>query len=84
MRRVVVTGLGIISCLGNNVKEVVKSLKNLTSGITLNQVNKDMGLRSHIAGKIKNLNLSELIDRKIYRFMGDAAAYAFLSTQLLL
>ena len=81
MREVVVTGYGIISCLGNDVKDVTESLKNSTSGISLNKVNKDLGLRSHISGSIENLDLKEKIDRKLYRFMGDAAAYAYLSTK---
>ena len=81
MREVVVTGYGIISCLGNDVKDVTESLKNSTSGISLNEVNKDLGLRSHISGSIENLDLKEKIDRKLYRFMGDAAAYAYLSAK---
>ena len=81
MKRVVVTGMGIISSIGNDVEEVTSSLKNLSSGITLNETNKDMGLRSHISGDIKNINLKENIDRKSYRFMGDAAAYAYLSAE---
>ena len=81
MRRIVVTGMGIISSIGNNTEEVTESLKNLSSGIRLNEVNKNMGLRSYISGNIKNLNLKELIDRKTYRFMGDAAAYGYLSAQ---
>ena len=80
MRRVVVTGMGVISSIGNNIKEVTTSLKSLKSGISLNETNKEMGLRSHISGNIKNLDLEKLIDRKIYRFMGDAAAYAYLSS----
>ena len=81
MRRIVVTGMGIISSIGNNTEEVTESLKNLSSGIRLNEVNKNMGLRSYISGNVKNLNLKELIDRKTYRFMGDAAAYGYLSAQ---
>ena len=81
MREVVVTGYGIISCLGNDVIDVTKSLKNSSSGISLNKVNKDLGLRSHISGSIENLNVKEKIDRKLYRFMGDAAAYAYLSAK---
>ena len=81
MREVVVTGYGIISCLGNDVTDVTKSLKNSSSGISLNKVNKDLGLRSHISGSIENLNVKEKIDRKLYRFMGDAAAYAYLSAK---
>ena len=81
MREVVVTGMGIVSSLGNNTSEVTDSLKNLSSGISENLDNKEIGLRSHVSGSIKNLDLKELIDRKLYRFMGDAAAYAYLSTQ---
>ena len=79
MRRVVVTGMGIISSIGNNLVEVTESLRNLKSGISSNEINKEMGLRSHVSGNIKDLELDKLIDRKIYRFMGDAAAYAYLS-----
>ena len=81
MRKVVITGFGIVSSLGNDTSEVESSLKSFKSGITLNETNKEMGLRSHISGSIKNLNLKEKIDRKQYRFMGDAAAYAFISTE---
>ena len=81
MQKVVVTGFGIVSSLGNNTQEVTNSLRSLSSGITLNEINKDMGLRSHISGSIKDLNLKESIDRKVYRFMGDAAAYAYISTK---
>lgn len=80
MREVVVTGLGIVSSLGNNIREVTNSLNNLKSGITKNDVNKELGLRSHVSGSIRNLEIKDLIDRKLYRFMGDAAAYAYLST----
>ncbi len=82
MRRVVVTGMGIISSIGNNLVEVTESLRNLKSGISSNEINKEMGLRSHVSGNIKDLELDKLIDRKIYRFMGDAAAYAYLSSYL--
>ena len=80
MREVVVTGLGIVSSLGNDIREVTNSLSNLKSGITKNDVNKELGLRSHVSGSIRNLEIKDLIDRKLYRFMGDAAAYAYLST----
>tara|TARA_Y100001970_G_scaffold250734_1_gene322780 strand:+ start:8535 stop:9752 length:1218 start_codon:yes stop_codon:yes gene_type:complete len=79
MRNVVVTGYGLISSIGNNVNEVKKSLLENTSGIEANLENKDLGLRSQVSGSIKNLELANLIDRKVYRFMGDAAAYAYLS-----
>ena len=79
MKRVVVTGLGIISSIGNDINKVTDSLKSLTSGIDINEKNKEMGLRSHVSGKIKGIDLKEEIDRKVYRFMGDAAAYGYLS-----
>ena len=81
MREVVITGIGIISSLGNNISEVTNSLRNLNSGISKNIINKKLGLRSHVSGSIQNLEPKELIDRKLYRFMGDAAAYAYLSTE---
>ena len=81
MREVVVTGIGIVSSIGNNIPEVTDSLQNLRSGISKNQTNSELGLRSHVSGSIQNLELKELIDRKLYRFMGDAAAYAYLSTE---
>ena len=81
MREVVITGIGIISSLGNNISEVKNSLRNLKSGISKNIINKELGLRSHVSGSIRNLEPKELIDRKLYRFMGDAAAYAYLSTE---
>jgi 3-oxoacyl-[acyl-carrier-protein] synthase-1 len=81
MREVVITGIGIISSLGNNISEVTNSLRNLKSGISKNIINKELGLRSHVSGSIQNLEPKEVIDRKLYRFMGDAAAYAYLSTE---
>ena len=81
MREVVITGMGIVSSLGNNISEVTHSLENLKSGITKNQMNAELGLRSQVSGSVKDLEMKELIDRKLYRFMGDAAAYAYLSTE---
>ena len=81
MREVVITGMGIVSSLGNNISEVTHSLENLKSGITKNQINAELGLRSQVSGSVKDLEMKELIDRKQYRFMGDAAAYAYLSTE---
>ena len=75
MKRVVITGLGITSCLGTTLDDVEKSLKNSISGIRVNQKYIDKGLRSHISGHV-NINLEEQIDRKSLRFMGDAAGYA--------
>ncbi len=80
MRRVVVTGLGIVSCLGSDKASVLDSLRQGRSGIKFKQEYADMGFRSHVAGSI-DLNLDELIDRKLKRFMGDAAAFAYLSMQ---
>lgn len=81
IRRVVVTGLGIVSSLGNNKKEVQDSLYHARSGITFQPDYAAMGLRSHVAGSIKNLNLEELIDRKLFRFMAKGHAYAWLAMQ---
>lgn len=80
MRRVVVTGLGVVSCLGNSKAEVLDSLKAGRSGIRVNESFKEMGLRSYISGGV-SLDLNEHIDRRVRRFMGDAAAYAYLSMQ---
>ena len=81
MRRVVITGLGIVSSLGNNQAEVLDSLREGRSGITFQQEYADMGLRSHVAGSIKNLNVQELIDRKLMRFMAKGHAYAWIAMQ---
>jgi 3-oxoacyl-[acyl-carrier-protein] synthase-1 len=81
MRRVVITGMGIVSSLGNNKAEVLDSLKNGRSGITFQQEYADHGLRSNVAGSIKNLNIEELIDRKLLRFMAKGHAYAWLAMQ---
>ena len=78
MRRVVVTGMGIVSCLGTDKETVLDSLKEGRSGIKFQEEYKEMGFRSHVAGSI-DLDYSDLIDRKLVRFMGDAAAYAYLS-----
>ena len=80
MRNVVITGVGIKSCIGNTYDEVVDSLKNGKSGITADVIHKEMGFRSQVSGSV-NLNFSELIDRKLYRFMGESAAYAYLAAQ---
>ncbi|MHA7879390.1 MAG: beta-ketoacyl-ACP synthase I [Saccharospirillum sp.] len=78
MKRVVVTGLGIVSCLGNDAATVTDSLKNGRSGIRFNQTYADMGMRSHVSGT-PEIDLSEHIDRKSIRFMGHAAGYAYVS-----
>lgn len=79
-QRVVVTGLGIVSSLGNNASEVTDSLRNGKSGITYNATQEEIGMRSWVSGK-PDIDLSEYIDRKQWRFMGDAAGYAFLSME---
>ena len=81
MRRVVVTGMGIVSSLGNNQAEVKDSLYEGRSGITFQQEYADRGLRSHVAGSIKNLDIEALIDRKLLRFMAKGHAYAWLAMQ---
>lgn len=78
MRRVVITGAGIISCIGNNKKEVLDSLLNTKSGITFSEEYKKYNFRSQVCGTIK-INLNDVIDRRILRFMGEGSAYAYLS-----
>ena len=80
MKNVVVTGMGIVSCIGNGLDEVLSSLKKGKSGIQHNPVYKDMGFRSHVSGSIE-LNLSDLIDRKVLRFMSEASGFAYLAAQ---
>jgi len=78
MRRVVVTGMGIVSSIGNNVREVLDSLRKGRSGIEHNDEYAAMGFRSHVYGSIK-IDLDDLIDRRAKRFMGDAAAYCAIA-----
>lgn len=80
MRRVVVTGLGIVSSIGNNQQEVVDSLKAGRSGITFSDTYAEMGFRSHVHGSIK-IDIEERVDRKIRRFMGDGAAYNYIALE---
>ena len=80
MRRAVITGIGIVSCLGNDKESVTESLRLAKSGITHREIYKEMGMRSHVAAA-PDIDLKEAIDRKQYRFMGDAAAYAYLAMQ---
>lgn len=80
MRRAVVTGIGIVSSIGNNQEEVLASLKAGKSGITRSESFAEMGLRCQVWGDLK-INVSELIDRKAMRFMGDAAAYAYIALE---
>ena len=80
MRNVVITGVGIKSCIGNTYDEVLNSLKDGKSGITANETYKEMGFRSQISGSV-DINFTELIDRKLYRFMGEASAYSYLAAK---
>lgn len=81
MRRVVVTGLGIVSSLGNNQSEVLASLKAGRSGISYQPEYAAHGLRSQVAGSIKNLDIDALIERKLLRFMAKGHAYAWIAMQ---
>jgi len=80
MRRVVVTGMGIVSCLGNDKDKVTDALRYGKSGITFNESFAEMGLRSQLCGSV-DIDLDAHIDRKVRRFMGDAAAYAYVAMQ---
>ncbi|MCR9256627.1 MAG: beta-ketoacyl-ACP synthase I [Alphaproteobacteria bacterium] len=80
MRRVVVTGLGVVSSLGNNAQEVTSALYDGRSGISFAEEYKEMGFRSHVHGAV-DVNLEDLIDRKKLRFMGPVASYAYLSLE---
>jgi len=75
MKRVVVTGMGIVSSLGNNKSEVLESLKKAKSGIEFSEIYANMGLRSHVHGSISEIDTKDVIDRKMLRFMADAAIY---------
>ena len=80
MRRSVITGIGIVSCIGRNKSEVLESLNMGRSGISFNDSYKEIGMKSHVSGSI-DINTSDLIDRNILRYMGDASAYSYLSMQ---
>ena len=80
MKNVVVTGMGIVSCIGSDIQEVLSSLKNGKSGITKNLTYEEMGFRSHVSGAV-NINLSELIDRKTLRFMSEASGFGYIAAQ---
>ena len=80
MRRVVVTGMGIVSCLGHTAQSVTGALRSGTPGITFNPRFEEMGLRSQVCGSV-DIDLSESIDRKHLRFMGDAASYAYIALE---
>ena len=78
MRRVVVTGLGVVSSIGNNAAEVAAALRDGKSGLALSQTHRDMGFKAQVVGAVK-IDLEALIDRRARRFMGDTAAYAFIA-----
>ena len=78
MRRVVITGLGVVSCLGNNQEEVYQSLLNSKSGISFAEEYKEHNLKSNVHGK-PNIKLEDHVDRKIIRFMGDGSAYNYIA-----
>ena len=80
MRKVVITGVGIKSCIGNDYAEVLANLQNAQSGIVFNEKYSEMGFRSCVSGSV-NIDLSEHIDRKLLRFMGESAGYAYLATK---
>ncbi len=80
MRRAVITGLGAVSCIGNNKEEILESLRAGRSGIVANESYAEMGLRSQVSGSC-DIDITEHIDRKVRRFMGDAAAYAYIAMQ---
>ena len=80
MRRVVVTGMGIVSCIGTDLASVLASLKEGKSGIVYRPQYEERGMRSHVAGAV-DIDYASLIDRKDVRFMGAAAAYGYLSLQ---
>jgi len=80
MRRVVITGIGVVSCLGNSKEDVLDSLRVGRSGIVANETFREMGLRSNVSGSV-DIDIKDHIDRKIRRFMGDAAAYGYIAMQ---
>ena len=80
MKNVVITGVGIKSCIGNDYSEVLANLQNAKSGIVFNEKYSEMGFRSCVSGSV-NIDLSEHIDRKLLRFMGESAGYAYLATK---
>ena len=80
MKNVVITGVGIKSCIGNSYNDVLESLKNGKSGIVSNSSYADMGFRSQVSGSM-DIDFSKLIDRKLLRFMGESAAYSYLAAK---
>ncbi|MCR6652232.1 MAG: beta-ketoacyl-ACP synthase I, partial [Cellvibrionaceae bacterium] len=80
MKRVVVTGMGIVSCLGNDIATVLEALKTGRSGVKYNPSYEEQGFRSLVSGSV-DIDLAEHIDRKSLRFMGDAAGFAYVAMQ---
>ena len=80
MRQVVVTGMGIVSCIGNNKEEVLESLKNGKSGISFSDEYKELGFRSQVFGK-PTLDPEEYLEKKVRRFMGHGAAWNYIAMQ---
>ena len=80
MKRAVITGMGVVSPLGNNVPETLTSLRETKSGIKFQDAYKELGLRSHVAGSI-DIDIESMIERKLRRFMGDAAAFSYIAMQ---
>lgn len=80
MKRVVISGIGIVSCLGNDQNTVLDSLQQGRSGIKFQPAYADIGMRSHIAGSV-DIDIDQFIDRKVKRFMGDAAAFSYIAMQ---
>ena len=80
MKRVVITGIGIVSSIGNNAEEVLASLKSGKSGITHSDSFAEQGLKSNVWGK-PDIDIKDHIDRKALRFMGDAAGYAYIAME---
>ena len=78
MKRVVITGVGVVSCLGNNQEEVYQSLINSKSGITFSEEYREFNLKSHVHG-VPNIKLEDFVDRKIIRFMGPGSAYNYIA-----
>jgi len=80
MRRAVITGIGAVSCIGNSKAEILESLRHGRSGIVANESYQELGMRSQVSGSC-DIDIAEHIDRKVRRFMGDAAAYAYIAMQ---
>ncbi|MCK5359411.1 MAG: hypothetical protein KAJ95_02225 [Gammaproteobacteria bacterium] len=80
MKRVVIAGIGIVSRIGNNKNAVLESLQQGRSGIKFKQEYADIGMLSHVVSSV-DINIDDFIDRKVKRFMGDAAAFSYIAMQ---